>query len=479
MSTVQIAMLSLLIAALAAGAALGGTAGPDTLNYTVRPGDTLAKICEQHRHLTRHYTLTDLLDDIRRANGITSNHLSIGQRLRIPVAGDGAAASVRRQVADGAEVRGIYLAGPACAVSTVFERVDRFIVAGGNTVVFDAKDIDGGVTFRSRHPLVSWGAGRTAPLLPSLPDMIRRFDRRGLHVVARLALFLDGELGHNHPELALQDPAGEPWAERGCVWVDPDQPAVRDYNLTLAMELARAGVDEIQFDYVRFPTNGWRGDWTGDAEATAARRRQVISGFLAAARDSLSGLGVLISADLYGIMAWDRVEDLALTGQHVPTIAALVDVVCPMIYPSHFRAGFEGRERPGDDPAYFIGEGTRRFAELVAGAAEIRPWLQAFPYLVSDYDGDYIATQVTAARAAGSAGWCLWNPSCRYGVAVTALADLPGDAPLFAVVRDRPAPRREPVAREPERKPERKPVATAGGFYGTLVRTAPDDSRRR
>jgi hypothetical protein len=118
------------------------------------------------------------------------------------------------------------------------------------------------------------------------------------------------------------------------------------------------------------------------------------------------------------------VEDLALTGQHVPTIASLVDVVCPMIYPSHFGPGFEGRANPGDDPAYFVGEGTRRFLELVDGAAAVRPWLQAFPYRVSAFDGDYIGVQVTAARTGGGTGWCLWNPSSRYDLALDVLPGL-------------------------------------------------------
>jgi hypothetical protein len=321
-------------------------------------------------------------------------------------------------------------------VSSLFDRVDSFIAAGGNAVVFDAKDIDGAVSYRSDHPLASWGQDRSSPVISSLDDMMTRFRRRGLYVIARITLFLDGELGRNHPELALHDSTGSVWSERGCAWIDPADARVRDYNLTLAVELARAGVDEIQFDYVRYPTNGWRGDWTGDLEGTAARRREAITGFLAAARDSLSPRRVNISADLFGIMAWGRVADLALTGQHVPTIAALVDVICPMIYPSHFRPGFEGRRRPGDDPAYFIGEGTRRFRELVAGQARIRPWLQAFPYLVTSYDGSYIAVQIAAARAAGGDGWSLWNPSCNYNVAVEVLPTIVG--PRVAAVAPRP-----------------------------------------
>ena len=405
-------LLGCLVPAVAQGAK-APQAQADTLHYTVQSGDTLIKICSRFRARTRHYSLDDLLQDIRKANGLTSNFLRIGQELKIPVLAEESGRRVSRRVHDGEELRGIYLTGPACGVSSVLGRVDRFIAAGGNAVVFDAKDIDGGVSFYSRHPLANWGRNRSAPVISSLSDMLRRFDKRGLYTVARIALFLDGELGRSRPDLALQDSTGAAWTERGCVWMDPAQPEVRDYNLALAGELARAGVDEIQFDYVRFPTNGWRGDWQGDLTQTALRRRQVISDFLAVARDTLDQYGVKISADLYGIMAWGRVADLALTGQHVPTFAAHVDVICPMIYPSHFGPGFEGRKRPGDDPEYFIGEGTRRFRELVAGQAEIRPWLQAFSYRVTNYDSEYIAVQISAARQSGSTGWCLWNPACR------------------------------------------------------------------
>lgn len=406
--------------------AQGAPAPADTLSYLVQDGDSLIKICGQFRDQTGHYSLTDMLTDIRTTNAMTSNFLRIGQTLRIPIVVEVPGRQVEERVSAGAELRGMYLSGPACGVSSVLDRVDRFIAVGGNAVVFDAKDIDGGVSFYSRHHLAKWGQDRSAPVISSLPDMVRRFQDRGLYVVARIALFLDGELGRQRPDLALRDSTGAVWTERGCVWLDPAHEEVRQYNLTLAAELARAGVDEIQFDYMRFPTNGWRGDWQGDLAATARLRCQVIEDFLIVARDTIDQYGVKLSADLYGIMAWDRVEDRALTGQHVATIAKYVDVICPMIYPSHFGPGFEGRKRPGDDPEYFIGEGTRRFAELALGQAEIRPWLQAFPFRVTNFDGQYIATQVLAARAAGGQGWCLWNPSCRYTEALAVMPFLTG-----------------------------------------------------
>ena len=471
---VSISQLPLPGAATRLGAqdALASGSAPASLAYTVQEGDTLLKICSRYRHLTNHYSLTDLLTAIRRANHLESNFLRIGQTLQIPVEQEPGFERVTDRMSAGAEMRGMYLTGPACGVSSVLARVDGFIAAGGNAVVFDVKDIDGGVSIYTQHPLASWGEGRTTPVISSLQDMMDRFDRRGLYVVARIALFLDGELGRQRPDLALQDSTGAVWSERGCVWVDPAKPEVVQYNLALATEMARAGVDEIQFDYVRYPTNGWIGDWTGNLETTAAKRRGVITEFLSVARDTLDAYGVKISADLYGIMAWGQMQDLALTGQHVPTIAALVDVICPMIYPSHFGPGFEGRKRPGDDPEYFIGEGTRRFRDMVSDQAEIRPWLQAFPYRVTRFDGAYIAAQITAVRTAGGTGWSLWNPACRYDVALDVLPGLCVE-PLVSLAE--PRPQTGPAA---AREVAARPAGTSGGSVsglGDLVRAGRQD----
>lgn len=153
------AALTAVLALPAARTALAGVtaAGPRQIEYLVEPGDTLLEICAQVRPLTRHFALDDLLEDIRRANRLQSNFLSIGQRLTIPVAQPGPVRTVHGPVGKGTEVRGIYLSGPACGVSSVLTRVDDFIAAGGNAVVFDAKDIDGGVSFLTGHPLAGWG----------------------------------------------------------------------------------------------------------------------------------------------------------------------------------------------------------------------------------------------------------------------------------------------------------------------------------
>jgi hypothetical protein len=405
---------------------------PEQIRHVIQPGDTLVRIAALYRDRTGHYALNDLVADLRRLNGLDSDLLRPGRELLVPLCPPEEPSVVREPVVGGRGLCGIYLTAPMCGSTAVFDGVDRFVAVGGNGVVFDAKDIDGGVSFLSGHPLASWGRGRRHPVISEPKELVRRLHARRLWVVARIACFLDGDLGRSHPELALTDSSGAPWTERDQVWVDPTSSTVRSYNLTLACELAAAGVDEIQFDYVRFPTNGWRGDGGGDLQEVAARRRAVITGFLWEARHALAAYSVTVSADLYGVMGWERVADGAVTGQDIAAIAGCVDVLCPMVYPSHYGHGFSGVERPGDHPEQFVAEGCRRFVALSDGRAGVRPWLQAFPFGASSYDARYVRDQLRGAREAGSEGWCLWNPASRYDVALSALTPAIPTGPLAA-----------------------------------------------
>jgi hypothetical protein len=414
------------VPAAAAGILATGPTTCDALVHRVEAGDTLNRLAIRYRAQAGWYGQADCLQAIREANGLQDRDLlRIGQELHIPRHAAPPPPVAADRVADGAPLRGLYLPAPICGYQAVFARVDSFTAAGGNGVVFDAKDIDGGIAFGSAHPLAVWGKGRPGPVIGDVADFVARLHARDLHVVARLALFLDGELGRQRPDLALHGADGAPWTERGCVWVDPTAPEVQAYHTTLAVELARAGVDEIQVDYVRFPTNGWRGDWQGTLGATAARRRAVITGVVAALHDTLGAMGVTLSADLFGIMAWGRTADLALTGQHVPSLAKHVDVICPMIYPSHFEPGFEGLDNPADRPAEMIAAGVARFRDQAGSGVAIRPWLQAFAWRVSRYDAGYVAAQIAASDRAGGHGWSLWNPAGRYDVALAAVATTP------------------------------------------------------
>lgn len=412
----------LLAASPSAAVAAVATADSDTLRHVVAAGDHLHGLAGHYRQAAGWYSLQDCLQAIRAANELRDGDLlRPGDELAVPVAPRGEIPTVGTPTRDGAQLRGLYLPAAACTRRSVFTRIDRFVDAGGNGVVFDAKDIDGGVTFRSAQPLAGYGEGCVGPSIPDLERFVARLHERELWVVARLALFLDGRLGRTRPDYALVDSAGAVWDERGCVWMNPADPAVREYNLGLALELAAAGVDEIQVDYVRFPTNGWRGDWQGDLAATAARRREVVTSFVSTLHDSLAVRGTTLSAAIFGIAAWDRTEDLALTGQHLPSLAPHLDVICPMIYPSHFAPGFEGLDQPANHPERVVADGVARCRELTGHGPHVRPWLQAFAWRVSQYDGAYVRAQIDAATGAGASGWSLWNPAGRYEVASAAL----------------------------------------------------------
>ncbi len=416
-------------------AAQGG-ARANALRYTVRPGDNLDRICDLLRERAGYYANDDMLAAIRRANRLQTNHVRPGTELVVPLAAADAAPRVVRTVASGAPVRGIYLAAPACGAGSVLERVDRFIAAGGNTVVFDAKDVDGAVSYRSAAALAGWGPGRAAPVIPSLPVMLDRFHARGLHVVARVAVFLDGELGEKRPDLAVLGPGGSRARALGAAWLDPSSPAVQAYNLELAVELAHAGVDEVQLDYVRYPA-GLRfgcaaGERSRDPGACAAHRAGVIGAFVAQVRDSLRARGVAMSVVLDGALGWEAGAPVRADGQDPAVLAAAADILCPTVFPSLLAPVLAGRPWPVDQPGLVSAEAVRRLRARAGEQAHIRPWLQAFPWLAQACDGRFVAAQVRGAEVAGAAGWCLWNPASQYQACLPEVA-MPATALAAAV----------------------------------------------
>ena len=189
--------------------------------------------------------------------------------------------------------------------------------------------------------------------------------------------------------------------------------------MELAQQAARAGFDEIQFDYVRFP------DAAGLRFAqpnTRANRTAAIVGFLAAARDGLARYNVFVAADIFGYVCWN-LDDTAI-GQQLETLSAPLDYISPMLYPSGFTWGLPGCTNPVADPAQIV---RRSLAEAkqrtgLAGV-RFRPWLQAFRDYAFDrrtFDAGAIRAQTKAADDAGTDGWMLWNPRNRYDA-----ADLP------------------------------------------------------
>jgi hypothetical protein len=323
---------------------------------------------------------------------------------------------------------------------------------GGNAVVFDIKDSDGIVNIAFDHPL----ATGQRHYISDLPKLIHFLHSENMHAIARIAIFRDEHLVTTHPELAVKSRrTGEPWRENGkLVWTDPSNLKVQDYDIALAKFVAQSGVDEVQFDYVRFPAEGDQKDAaftyqtalvenstdspkadlaksdhakTDHAKAATAKQTQrsdVIANFLDRAYAQIHPTGVLLSLDVFGVMAWQRPVDLAHTGQDIVAMSKHCDVISPMIYPSHF-FGMDGIAHPGDAPEHFIGESMDRFKLITKDSnVVIRPWLQAFAWRTKTYSPQYVEVQIEVAKQKGGIGFLFWNANNDYSKPYAAMPEM-------------------------------------------------------
>jgi hypothetical protein len=172
-------------------------------------------------------------------------------------------------------------------------------------------------------------------------------------------------------------------------------------------------------------------DGTSSAQTKSAclalrgpQRSDVITAFLKKAYAELHPTGVLLSLDVFGVMAWQRQVDLSHTGQDIVGMAHYSDVLSPMIYPSHF-FGMDNIAHPGDEPAHFIGESMDRFELITKGSGVvIRPWLQAFHWRTKTYSPEYIKIQVETARTKGGVGFLFWNAANDYSKPYEAMPEM-------------------------------------------------------
>jgi phage tail protein X len=400
-------------------------APPGTEFYEAKRGDSVTAVAHRFVPRTSYLTTADLAEAIRQANGnLQGTFLRAGQQIVIP--GILAAPIVEKTVSvpRDFEVRAIYLTGLMAGSDHGLRIIRHWREVGGNAVVFDIKDSDGSVNIPFENPLL--GAHNTP--IRDLPKFVHFLHSQNMHAIARIAMFRDEDLVKAHPELAVKSrKTGQPWRENGkLVWTDPSQPKVQEYDLALAKKVAAAGVDEVQFDYVRFPAEGDQKDarFLYQSEHPDWQRSDVIAAFLKTAYGELHPTGVLLSLDVFGVMAWQRQVDLSHTGQDIPRMAKYCDVLSPMIYPSHF-FGMDGIAHPGDAPEHFIGESMERFELITKGSGVvIRPWLQAFAWRTRTYSPKYIETQVLTAKNKGGIGFLFWNANNDYSKPYTAMPEM-------------------------------------------------------
>jgi hypothetical protein len=328
-----------------------------------------------------------------------------------------AAMPVKQSKSKTFEAKGIYMTATSIQIDRFHTMTDALVKSGGNTVVFDVKNEDGIVSYKSQVPMVKQiGADKEGPI-QDLKTRVKQMHDKGIHVAGRIVLFKDPILAKARPELTLKSKStGKPWLDKGKLqWLDPNHPEVMAYNLAIANELAEIGVDEIQFDYVRFPAESKTSDIAYSFDTEKTPKHEVITAFMKKAHEDLKPKGVLLSIDVFGVIAWNKDIDQRITGQRVEDLAKYVDVMCPMVYPSHFGKIFDGKKNPADHPVYFVEEGVKKLQAKIDGSgAVVRPWIQGFGWRVTNFGPGYVGKQIDAAKDAKAVGYMVWNASNKY-----------------------------------------------------------------
>lgn len=305
-----------------------------------------------------------------------------------------------------------------------------------NSLVIDMKDDYGLLRYDSRDPLVM-KKGTVSQYATSLDQFISGFKKDNVYLIARIVVFKDKNLSkYENGKYAVWDSArNTPWTgikrydditdASGAVtgkktvyydenWVDPYSPEVWEYNTAIAKELIERGFDEIQFDYIRFPTDGYN---LKNAEfrwcEKGMDKESALVSFLSYARQNIHApLGI----DIYGANGWYRSG--ARTGQDVEMLSRYVDVISPMYYPSHFEQTFMNYAPYPDRPYRIYFYGTYRTTVIGRNRIVVRPWVQAFNLNVSYdrqyYGTDYVQKEIFGIRDGLNRGYMYWNNLGNY-----------------------------------------------------------------
>lgn len=307
------------------------------------------------------------------------------------------------------DIHGLYMTGWIAGSQQFYELVSYMKASGLNAVVIDAQDDDGVISWETEIPLAR-EIGAHERKVPDIEERLRYLKENGIYTIARVVVYADPLLGEKRPDLAIQ--GGRFIDTRGIRWPDPYNEQVWAYKIEIAKEAARRGFEEIQFDYIRFPEHRIQGY---NAGVPVMRRTGAVEGFLRRAVAELHPLGVHVAADLFGLTTSVAEGDDMEIGQDYAAIAAIVDYVLPMVYPSHYAPGTYGVADPNAEPGRIV------YESLVAAqkktwqldARKHRPWIQDFTY-GKVYTAADIEEQIRGLARAGIYQWVLWDPHNRY-----------------------------------------------------------------
>jgi hypothetical protein len=280
-----------------------------------------------------------------------------------------------------------------------------------NSIVIDMKDDNGLILFDSKNT-----TAREINAIRARADIsriLKELKDNDIYTIARMVTFKDRALflGYSN-RYAIRDVRNKaPWrGTEGEFWVDPHSEFVQNYNVSLAKEIQDLGFDEIQFDYVRFPSDGAVANCLFPfRKQPDTYRSEVITDFVRLAKKNLT---VPVSVDIYGFNSWYHFGNSI--GQDMEELSAYVDVICPMVYPSHFGSRFYSKYPHDIRPYRIVLDGGFRAIALADSSVSIRPYLQAFNMMSPTWSPQYILHQINGARESNNDGYTFWNAHVNY-----------------------------------------------------------------
>ena len=326
------------------------------------------------------------------------------------------------------EAKGVYLSPDVAKNSAYMEELLYYLdTTELNAVVIDVKADSGAIVYAMENEMAKEiGALRS---IVNIPSIVKTLKEHGVYVIARLVAFKDTILAKARPELTFYNQDGSKFYDSSnSAWVSPYKHEVWEYLAEVGISCAEIGFDEINYDYMRFPTDGVKNiNWGVEAETKT--KTEAITEGIKYLCETLRMHDVYVSADVYGIVISSKL-DAAAVGQDYKEMSRYLDYICPMIYPSHYGFGYAGIPYPDKEPAKIIkmalNSSNKKISEIpeYQHRAICRPWLQDFTasylgtkngedrYLV--YDAEVLRIQMEATYESGLTDWLLWNAGGSY-----------------------------------------------------------------
>lgn len=327
-------------------------------------------------------------------------------------------------------VKGIYVTSNSTEGDKIDELIKFIKDSKLNTMVIDVKDDEGNITMK-----LNTGNKQVDKNTLDIVDgkkLLKKLHNNNIYPIARIVTFKDTKLAEEHPEWSFKESDGSVWTNgKGDSFINPFMKEVWDYDITVAKAAAKAGFQDIQFDYVRFP-EGFeneadsitysKGDYKNSKLSSGDQRVDTITKFLEHANKELKPMGVNVSADVFGYSA--LVKNAPGIGQSFPKMSENVDAISSMIYPSHWSNGDFGLDAPDTEPYKTVNRYIQKENSLLDSLGKkkpiSRPWIQDFTasYLGDgnyiDYDAKAVSEQVQALKDNGVNEFLLWNAGNEY-----------------------------------------------------------------